>query len=381
MHSCKRMCPGCGSNDNIVLHRIPFSSGDEQEVSVCKVCGMGYASLTPLANYEESSIYAAPEAIGSGDTPRERERFCETVDILSKSFPDKWITVLDVGCAQGGLLAELGRQGYEHATGMDPSQSCVDACIAKGLIAVKGKLDDDAREVYDLVILSHVLEHVWDIPKALASVRGRLKDGGHVYVEVPDASRYAEFLVCPFLDFNSEHINHFSLHCLGEVMRRAGFYPASNGMRNLMLASGKYPAIYIIARMGDRPATWLEKSDTKLAGCLEEYVERSREYMKAIDMQLGEQIGCKEIILWGYGEFAQQLFLTQAVRSAKIVQVIDRDRAKQRKMFKGLKVEGPEMIHTDATILIASVLNKDSIKKDIQMMQLKNNIITLPTSQ
>jgi len=37
------------------------------------------------------------------------------------------------------------------------------------------------------------------------------KDGKQiVYIEVPDAARYIDFLYSPFQDFNTEHINHLS---------------------------------------------------------------------------------------------------------------------------------------------------------------------------
>ena len=37
-----------------------------------------------------------------------------------------------------------------------------------------------------------------------------LKTDGLLYVEVPDAVAYTEYLYAPFQDFNTEHINHFS---------------------------------------------------------------------------------------------------------------------------------------------------------------------------
>ena len=36
-----------------------------------------------------------------------------------------------------------------------------------------------------------------------------LKTNGVLYIEVPDATAYVEFLYSPFQDFNTEHINHF----------------------------------------------------------------------------------------------------------------------------------------------------------------------------
>jgi hypothetical protein len=37
------------------------------------------------------------------------------------------------------------------------------------------------------------------------------------FILVPDASRFAEFMVSPFQDINIEHINHFSADTLNKL--------------------------------------------------------------------------------------------------------------------------------------------------------------------
>ena len=57
---------------------------------------------------------------------------------------------------------------------------------------------------------------------AIANLRALLQEGGLLYVEVPDARRYAEQVNAPSQDFNCEHINHFSLQCLHNAFARHG---------------------------------------------------------------------------------------------------------------------------------------------------------------
>lgn len=372
-HSCTRLCPVCSANAPDLLYRIPFSTGDEQDVSICRVCGMGYASRTTETNYDSQSIYAAPHGAGSGETERDRGRFCGTVDILAQHIPDRTISILDIGCAQGGLLAELTRRGYDNAMGMDPSQQCVDACLAKNLTAVRGRLDDPPAGRFDLVILSHVLEHVWDVPQALASAKARLKDRGVLYIEVPNASAYVDYLVCPFLDFNREHINHFSRHCLAESCRHAGLDVLWEGERTIELPSGRYPALYVLCMSWEPKLTVVP--DTELAGRLTEFVRASENIMASIDARLQSVLTDREIILWGYGEFAQHLLRTEAVQSAILVQIIDRDPDKQTLTYGPMKIQSPEEIRSNVPILIASILNADSIQADIRSLGLTNPVI------
>src|SRR5208337_2166358 len=87
-HKCWRSCQVCESNEREELHQITFSTGDLQTVSSCLKCGMVYAAEPPSADYKEASIYARPCALGSGDTPSDRDRFRGTVKILSYYFPE-----------------------------------------------------------------------------------------------------------------------------------------------------------------------------------------------------------------------------------------------------------------------------------------------------
>ena len=99
------------------------------------------------------------------------------------------------------------------------------ACGRHGVDAVAGSfLDDDlGLGAFDLVVLSHVLEHVADLGGAASALSRLVAPDGMVYVEVPDAAHYCDHLVAPFHDFNTEHINHFSLTLLDALLVRHGF--------------------------------------------------------------------------------------------------------------------------------------------------------------
>ena len=81
----------------------------------------------------------------------------------------------------------------------------------------------ESGEIFDVVILVGVLEHIQDLDTALREVRDVLSPPGLVYVEVPDAWTFADWPNAPFQDFSTEHINFFSPVSLANLMGRHGF--------------------------------------------------------------------------------------------------------------------------------------------------------------
>ena len=86
---------------------------------------------------------------------------------------------------------------------MDPSRSCVlhinnehkiDAKIG-GLFNLNSLFNE---KEFDFVILTHVVEHIYDLSTAIQNIYSILKDDGILYLEVPDASKYLEYYIVPF---------------------------------------------------------------------------------------------------------------------------------------------------------------------------------------
>jgi len=103
--------------------------------------------------------------------------------------------------------------------GYDPSASVVTASARANSIGLKnisvtGDVDIVANTSYDLIIFSHVAEHLVDFG-IFSRFSEMLESGGKLYVEVPDMLRYGEFRRRSFLYyFDRLHINHFSPQAL-----------------------------------------------------------------------------------------------------------------------------------------------------------------------
>jgi methionine biosynthesis protein MetW len=72
-------------------------------------------------------------------------------------------SVLDLGCGNGDLLAALIREKQVRAQGIELSEQCIQACVARGLTnVVHGNLDeglaDYADQSVDVVILTNTIQ-------------------------------------------------------------------------------------------------------------------------------------------------------------------------------------------------------------------------------
>jgi SAM-dependent methyltransferase len=107
-------------------------------------------------------------------------------DHLERLLPSRPSRLVEIGCGDGALLAELRRRGAAGAlAGFDVSAEAVDASRKRGLDRVDvfdGVRLPVADDSFDAAVLSHVLEHVED-PSSLLREAARVAPT--VFLEVP----------------------------------------------------------------------------------------------------------------------------------------------------------------------------------------------------
>jgi 2-polyprenyl-3-methyl-5-hydroxy-6-metoxy-1,4-benzoquinol methylase len=131
--------------------------------------------------------------------------------------------VLDVGCGMGGMLIPFRFAGHVVA-GCDYGEEYARHGWNVGLdIRVGGPETLAEEERFDLVILSHVLEHVTDPVKFLAGVAALVKPGGVCHIEVPGLLNLEQWYKGDILEYlQNAHRWHFTAATLETVARRAG---------------------------------------------------------------------------------------------------------------------------------------------------------------
>jgi 2-polyprenyl-3-methyl-5-hydroxy-6-metoxy-1,4-benzoquinol methylase len=95
-------------------------------------------------------------------------------------------SVLDVGCGYGAKLRRLVADGYE-AVGVDVNRDAVNTLNEEGLPCVTVEQFQKTEELYDVILMSHIIEHFDGDGLALFmdSYLDRLKPGGHIVIATP----------------------------------------------------------------------------------------------------------------------------------------------------------------------------------------------------
>lgn len=389
----QRICPVCGARqvEHLWHQRFLLEDGhpltNGYDIASCVACGFVYADTGATqadydAYYEHLSKYDDPgSSTGSGESPLDRERLEQSAEILTPLIPSPESRILDLGCAGGGLLAALQRRGFRRLTGVDPSAACARATAARIGEAYQGWITNlpAGLEPFDCIILSHVLEHVLNVSEALAALPGLLRHNGMVYVEVPDASRYADYIFSPFQDFNTEHINHFSRRCLDRAMNRHGFGAVASGERLLRPSTYTFtPAIYGIYRGTEESIR--PRPDTELRTAIRLYIDRSTRQLRQIDEFLARVLSASpELIIWGVGQLTLKLLAETRLGKSKVVAFADSNPIHHGRCLAGIPILSPhEVCSLSQPILISTLLHQNEIASQIARMGLTNPLILLP---
>ncbi len=104
--------------------------------------------------------------------------------------------VLEVGCAEGGVLKVLRENGLE-VTGLDIAESRIETALRKNpdldirFMDITDRVIIEKLGQFDLVIMREVIEHVPDREAAFSVLHSMLRDGGYLYITFPP--RYSGF--------------------------------------------------------------------------------------------------------------------------------------------------------------------------------------------
>jgi SAM-dependent methyltransferase len=128
--------------------------------------------------------------------------------------------VLDLGCGDGWMTAELARAGVA-VTGVEVAQAAIDRARARDpeldlrLAPIDGPLPLEDTCV-DLVWASEVMEHVADTARWLSEVRRVLRPGGRLLLTTPNHSRLR--LLVAGIELYSEPLgDHLHLYSRGSL--------------------------------------------------------------------------------------------------------------------------------------------------------------------
>ena len=219
-------CNLCGEREYDVIGRVDRDRRPLQAV-MCRACGLIWTN--PRAPAAEMDRYYATEY--RADYQRQRAPALRKILRGLQGAQDRrrglrlllraGATLLDVGCGAGEFVY-LVRRDQVDASGLEPGEAYADFARRVLRIPVQTATVDRATitaDSHDLITMFHSLEHVPDPVRVLRTVRGWLKKGGLLVVEVPNIESTVQ---APAHRFHYAHLYYFSGATLGALGEAAG---------------------------------------------------------------------------------------------------------------------------------------------------------------
>lgn len=237
------VCPVCQSTESHEIRRMPDRLGlvpGEFHIAQCEnpECGVQY--LDPMPDPGVKDPYFE-QCWGSerrqGILNRLGNWYNRKLDALelwrlTRRLP-AGARVLDIGCGNGDSLEILHRWGFE-CWGLDQSPAGITAVRDRIPIEVRlGSIyeNDLGDGTFDMILMSHVMEHLPEPARAASEVRRLLKPGGIACLMVPNADsleqRIAGWDWFPYLP--PRHVVFYTPKSLAKLMHGAGFKIEQNG--------------------------------------------------------------------------------------------------------------------------------------------------------
>jgi SAM-dependent methyltransferase len=371
-----RFCPVCDSSNIKNIRHVSFNMGnilpDYYFLACCRNCGFVYANTPAKArNYEryynEHNKYSGTITIDS-----EADAIYEAASLLFLKYIKKNDAVLDMGCGTGGLLLNLQKNGYSNLTGCDPSAASIKKLKEKNIKCVKGSIYDVPQKnmrKFDVILLSGVLEHLFDLKRAVRNLSLYLKPESKIICLLPNVLNYHRFPAPLPYYINIEHINHFSPGTLSKLFEYGKFSMLE--ILNVNIKFGAISAPVIIAVFENQKNT--DVSYNKIRNYLHHLESREKVTGKTIDKIVKSK---KKVAIWGTGNFARSVLENTNLKNANISFFIDNNLETADKEFFDYKVTTPDSLNNfKGIILVLSILYFEDIEKQIKEMGLKNYII------
>jgi SAM-dependent methyltransferase len=196
-------CTLCGFETDPLFAAIDYARPDNKTtyyLSWCQRCSYGQIDRTfnpeEISNFYPSNYYTHSKEPTKFREPTLREklrmaiawRFDQGSDFQPSELSPDYKSICDIGCGNGHYLRMFKELGF-RTVGIEPDPEARLAADGTGAI-FDGTAEDLPREMvsdqFDVVLMSHVLEHCDDPIKAVSNARDLLSNSGTLVIEVPN---------------------------------------------------------------------------------------------------------------------------------------------------------------------------------------------------
>jgi len=271
---------------------------------------MAYLDAEQASQNTYDEYYSSGQFSFVGQNDAESTERLKALGEAVRSICDSERRILDVGGEDGHLQSILAAQGYKNVETCGPSV--------------------DVEGYFDLLIMSHLAEHIYDMDSFFTHFQSHLKPYTQLIVEIPIWSEYPENEEgWQTYDFNLIHINKFRPLDLSRMLSRFHFRcDETKRLPNVRrFECFRYRGHYT------------GKSDYP-------------------------------VIVWGLSDDVLSL-----VGDWKVLQYVDKS-----PVYRGCTIKGVPIldhVESNAPIVIGAIHSRDAIRKEIETAGLLNEVIFL----
>jgi 2-polyprenyl-3-methyl-5-hydroxy-6-metoxy-1,4-benzoquinol methylase len=225
-------CVVCNSKDFEILSEKD-RYGLFMPVVICKCCGLVQTNPRMMESHylefyesEYRKLYSSQTTLDSffkNQYEQGKNIYNFIKETTKNDITGKF--VLEIGTGSGGILKFFQEKG-NTVLGFDLDEKFLDFGKIKGVNLKKGTIENlsEISQQPDIVIYSHILEHLNNPIKELKTLRKFLNDTSILYIEVPGILNIHRTPYQDFLKYlQNVHLYHFCLNSLHNILKKSGF--------------------------------------------------------------------------------------------------------------------------------------------------------------
>jgi len=370
MKSNIKVCDFCGSDKLASVYRVP-SSRLGMKVYLCEHCSL-VQSFSTKADFQRKKTPSISSDANWGNIRHGKGlRFTKARFLLeSKLNWSRIRNILDVGSNRGDFIKwAISNYSKIRATAVEPDKTIIDDYKNLNRVTmIKKKFEetDLKNNIFDFIYCSHTLEHARSAAEMLQMIYQSLKDGGQLFLEVPNLEVVNEDDVVEefFLD---KHTYHFNRKILIDYLKWLGFIvkdgEKSNDNYNISLLLKKTTKVpnnkFSINKQSE------VKFSKKIINKYKLTLNRNRKKIKHVADRLNGLMNRQRVVFWGGGKIFDALIRYGKLNSDRLVGLIDVFLAKYLDSVHEVKLQGPEILRFESpdVLVILAKSSADDIER------------------
>jgi 2-polyprenyl-3-methyl-5-hydroxy-6-metoxy-1,4-benzoquinol methylase len=360
-------CPLCGGRTFLPVAKKRyvikgFSSEVTHNYSMCSECEFIF-TRDPLSDKALATYYSGNKQERRDKPDAKESQYIEAqLNFLTSGLHIPKERVLEFGANNGSFLDGCRARGFSN---LYFSEFNADS---RKILSNKPYLKDfnsipkrDRSSSFDLIVLLHTLEHIVNPRGFVGNLKGYLKEGGVIFVEVPDFTFYnADTDALIF-----EHVNFFSENTLRHLFLENGLTPISSqiSLDRSYPACTKYVCRMVVKKSADVPKGVRQRV---------RFIQRNENERTAVYARINrflESISSDQSLgIYSASWLTEDCLRNTNLSLRNVVGLYDRDKKKWGTTVGGITVHEPQKLlsHNVQRLLILNEGYEMDIKRDLK---------------